>query len=74
MDKLSSASKRDEIVINDINGYLVRYLDIDDLKDKMSKILITKLDRLQISKTVEQNKSKYIFELYEKLTQSMINI
>lgn len=62
-----------EIIKNNINGYLVRNLDLEDLKNKISKVLVSKFNRKDVIKTVEKNKSQYVFALYEKLAKSMIN-
>lgn len=62
-----------EIIIDNINGYLVRNLDLEDLKNKISKVLISKFNRRDIINTVKKNKTQYVFALYEKLAKSMIS-
>ena len=64
----------DEIIQNNINGFLVRHLDVQDLKDKMVKILNTNFDRKKIILTVQKNQIEYVSKLYEKLIKSMISI
>jgi len=61
-----------EIVKNHKNGYLVKYLDVEDLKDKICVILSKKFDRDNISLTVKRNQVENISDLYENLINSMI--
>ena len=63
-----------EIIQNNKNGYLVRYLDVEDLKDKISQILITNFNREDVINTVKKNQIKYISKLYEKLISSLTNV
>jgi glycosyltransferase involved in cell wall biosynthesis len=63
----------DEIIQDNINGFLVRHLDVEDLKDKMGKILDTNFNRKKIILTAKNNQIEHVSELYEKLIKSMIN-
>ena len=52
---------------------MVRHLDVEDLKDKMGKILDTNFNRKKIILTAKNNQIEHVSELYEKLIKSMIN-
>ena len=56
-----------EIIKNNINGHLVRYLDVEDLKNKICKILESDLKRGDIILTSKKNQIQYVSELYENL-------
>ena len=56
-----------EIIKNNINGYLARYQDAKDLKNKMIKILNTRFKRKEIISTLSNNQSKYVYNLYENI-------
>lgn len=64
----------EEIIQNNINGILVRHLDVPDLRDKIEKILNTNFDKKKIILTAKNNQIEYVSELYEKLIKSMISI
>ena len=62
-----------EIIQDNKNGFLVRHLDVQDLKDKISQILITNFNREDVINTVKQNQINNISSLYEKLIISLMN-
>ena len=62
-----------EIIQHNKNGFLVRHLDVQDLKDKISQILITNFNREDVIHTVKKNQINNISTLYEKLIISLMN-
>ena len=56
-----------EIIQNGLNGYLVNYQDIDDLKDKLSIILLKKFNDKDLKNSIKKNQIEYAFKNYEKL-------
>lgn len=63
-----------EIIQKNINGLLVRHLDVNDLKVKMCNILETNFDRKKVILTVKKNQIENVCNLYEKLIRSIITI
>ena len=57
----------DEIIKNNINGYLVKYQNVTDLKNKMLMILDTTFKREDMILTVSKNQNQYVNDLYEKI-------
>ena len=61
-----------EIVVDDVNGYLVKYNDIDQLAEKMEECLKRDWDEESIRKTAEKFDVSYIAKeyiaLFEKVT------
>ena len=55
-----------EIIQNNKNGYLVRYLDVEDLKDKISQILITNFNREDVINTVKKKIKLNIYPNFMK--------
>ena len=62
-----------EIIQNNINGFLVRHLDVKDLEDKMINILNNNFDRKKIILTANNNQIEHVSKLYEKLIKSIIS-
>lgn len=56
-----------EIIQNGLNGYLVNYQDIDDLKDKLSIILLKKFNDKDLKNSIKKNQIEYAFKNYEEL-------
>lgn len=56
-----------EIVVDDVNGYLVKYNDITQLAEKMLMALNRKWNESEIQKTAEKFNVTYIAEEYERL-------
>ena len=67
-----SPSGPSEIIKNGVNGYLVNYLDINDLKNKISILLQKKFDYQELKISVEKNQIKHISKQYEDLVNSFI--
>ena len=61
-----------EIIKNNVNGYLVKHLDVKDLTDKLSKVLTSSFKRKNIIQTLEKNQNKYVSEKYKNLIESLI--
>lgn len=56
-----------EIVKDGINGYLVKYKNVDDLRNKISMILSNKFEYLSLKNSIKKNENKKIYEKYEGL-------
>ena len=56
-----------EIVKNGINGYLVNYMDIDDLKKKTTDLLRKKFEYYELKKTLESNQVSNVYLQYEHI-------
>ena len=67
-----SPSGPNEIIQNGVNGYLVNYLDTNDLKNKISILLQKKFDYQKLKISIEKNQNKHIFKQYEDLVNSFI--
>lgn len=67
-----SPSGPSEIIENGVNGYLVNYLDINDLKNKISILLQKKFDYQELKISVEKNQIKHISKQYEDLVNSFV--
>lgn len=61
-----------EIIHNGINGYLVNYKDIDDLKKKLSITLSKKFNYKDLKKSISQNQIKQVYNDYDKLLSTYI--
>ena len=62
-----------KIIKNNINGYLVKHLDTNDLTEKIVKLLNTNFNRKKISETVKKNHTEYILKQYEELIKKIMN-
>ena len=60
-----------EIIINEVNGMLVEYLNIDDLVKKMKKALKYKWDEYEIKKTSERYYKEAIISKYIEVIESI---
>jgi len=61
-----------EIIQNGLNGYLVNNQNIDDLKEKLSILLLNKLNYEDLKKTVKKNQIENVIKNYEKLIISFL--
>ena len=61
-----------EIIQDGLNGYLVKYQDVDDLKKKLSILLFDKCNDKVFKDSVKENKIENILKRYEKLINSFI--
>jgi glycosyltransferase involved in cell wall biosynthesis len=61
-----------EIVQNGVNGYLVNHQDIDDLKNKLSTLLLHKHKFKKFENSIKKNQIKTIFKDYEKLINNFV--
>ncbi len=61
-----------EIIKNGVNGYLAKYLDINDLKNKISFLLQNKFDNEDLKTSIKKNQINDIFKKYENLVKSFI--
>ena len=52
-----------EIVLNNINGYLVNHQDIDDLKNKLSTLLLQKHKFKNFKNSIKKNQIKTLFKI-----------
>ena len=59
-----------EIIQDGINGFLVNYLDIEDLKHKISFMIEHNFDYRKLKTSMEKNQIKKIFKQYEDLVNS----
>lgn len=60
-----------EIINEGSNGYLVKYQDINDLKKKISDLLINKFTYKNLENSIKKNQINYIFKNYENLINSL---
>ncbi len=56
-----------EIIKDGINGYLVKYLDNDDLKKKILYLLDNKFSYQDLKNSLEKNQIKNVFKKYENI-------
>lgn len=61
-----------EIIKDGLNGYLVNNQDIEDLKKKISILLINKFNDKILKKSIQNNQTENVFKQYEKLINSFI--
>ena len=59
-----------EIIQDGVNGYLVNYLDTQDLKSKISILLKNKFDYEKLKTSVKKNQINQVFKQYENLVNS----
>lgn len=65
-------SGADEIVEENINGYLVKYLDVDSLALSMNKAINKKWNYLDIKKTALKYSSDIILDQYIELIEKLV--
>lgn len=53
-----------EIVVDDVNGYLAKYLDVDDLSKQIDRALLKDWNQNTIKRTADKYKQSIIFEKY----------
>ena len=58
---------------NKINGYLVKYQDLEDLKIKLEELLLNEFKISDVNNTVQQNQVAQVFKLYKKVINSFDN-
>ena len=63
-----------EIIQNDVNGLLVKHLDVNDLKKKIFDLLQNKFKYEDLKISIEKNQIKQVFKKYENLIISFIKI
>ena len=56
-----------EIIQNGVNGYLVKYKSVDDLKKKLEMTLNNNFDYKDLKKSIKKNQIEYVQEHWEKL-------
>lgn len=56
-----------EIIQDGLNGYLVKYRDLDDLKDKLSASLTKKFNFEDLKKSLKKNQIESVIKSYEQL-------
>lgn len=56
-----------EIIQNGLNGYLVKHKDIDDLKKKLTNVLLNNFKNYDLKNSIKRNQSKGVIMQYEKL-------
>ena len=61
-----------EIIQDGLNGYLVKYQDIHDLKKKLSILLLNKYNNKVFKDSIKKNKIENVFKHYENLINSFI--
>jgi glycosyltransferase involved in cell wall biosynthesis len=59
-----------EIIKDKINGYLVKYQDVEELKIKLDYLLSGDFQMNEINNTVRQNQVGQVFELYKNVINS----
>ena len=60
-----------EIIQNGYNGYLAKHHDVDDLTNKISYLLLNKLNDKDLKNSINQNQGKIVFKQYESLVYSI---
>jgi len=60
-----------EIIKDGLNGYLVKHHDVNDLKKKLSILLLNKFDISDLKKSIEKNQTKQVSKKYENLINSL---
>jgi glycosyltransferase involved in cell wall biosynthesis len=61
-----------EIIQDGLNGYLVKYQDVDDLKKKLSTLLLNNYNNYDLKSSIKKNKIEQAFKQYERLINSII--
>ena len=61
-----------EIIKDGINGYLVNYMDNDDLKKKILTLLSKKFNRKDLKNSLEKNQIKNVIKKYENIINSYL--
>jgi len=61
-----------EIVKDGLNGYLVMYQNVEDLKKKLSIVLFNKFNYKDLKNSVSKNLIEKVFNQYEKIINSFI--
>ena len=61
-----------EIIQDGLNGYLVKYQDVDDLKKKLLSLLLNNYNNYDLKNSIKKNKNEQVFKHYEKLVNSFI--
>lgn len=61
-----------EIIQDGLNGYLVKYQDVDDLKKKLSTLLLEKYNNKVFKNSIKKNKIENVLKRYEKLINLFI--
>ena len=61
------ASGPSEIIKDGINGYLVKYMDFNDLKNKLIKTITTEFNYNDLNNSIKKNKIENVFQHYEKI-------
>ncbi len=61
-----------EIVKDGVNGYLVKHLDVNDFRKKLSKLLQNKFMYENLKITIEKNGTEQVSKQYENLINSFI--
>ncbi|WP_127470650.1 glycosyltransferase [Thiomicrorhabdus aquaedulcis] len=60
-----------EIIHDGVNGYLVKYLDIEDFKNKLAKLINSNFDPLDVSASASKNSVLEVSKAYEKIINSV---
>ena len=60
-----------EIIKDGINGYLVKYLDVNDFEEKLSFSLNNKFNNEDLKNSIKKNHIEQVFQDYEKLINSL---
>ena len=56
-----------EIIQNGLNGYLVKYKDVNDLKNNILKLMDNKFNYENLKDSLKKNQIKYVIKNYEDL-------
>lgn len=59
-----------EIIQDGINGYLVKYQNIDDLNKKLLKLLTNKFIYNHMKNSIKKNQIEHVFRCYNKIINS----
>jgi len=62
-----------EIIQENDNGFLVKYLDVQELSEKLDLALDKSWNSYLVKKTAERYSAKYIMEKYKKLVEEALN-
>ena len=60
-----------EIIQDGLNGYLAKHQNLDDLKKKLSMILLNKFAYKDLKNSINKNNTHEVFKRYEKLIISL---
>ena len=61
-----------EIIKDGVNGFIANYLDIDDLSNKIKKVLQTEFNSKDLKNSLKKNQINNVYLEYSKLIKSTL--